>query len=771
MDAILEFLFKYRALVFEQGEFAFAAPTSIRLWLGVAGLVAASAVATYTIARGKSSVTDRGIMAGLRVALLGVIVFCLMQPTLILSTVVPQQNFVGILIDDSRSMELRDEEGTPRSAFIAEAFGPDESELMAELSERFVLRFFRFSDVTQRMDGLDELTFNGTHTNLGRALDAARQELSGVPLSALILVSDGADNDKRPLTEALVPLQAAGVPVFTVGLGDEVIEPDIELGRVALPRAVLEGSTLIVDVVVTQNGFGRRTVPIIVEDDIRILTEETIELGRDGEPVVARISFELTEAGPHRIQFRIPLQPDERVERNNRRSAWVNVRGEREKILYFEGEPRFEVKFIRRAVEADENLQLVVLQRTAQSKFLRLAVTDSTELEFGFPLEREDLYRYRALVLGSVEASFFTHDQLQMIADFVSERGGGLLFLGGHNAFAEGGWAGTPVEEVMPVVLGVPQREPDGFFGEVKVTPTLAGLAHPAVQLDADAEGVKIRWDSMPPVTVVNPLTRVRPGATTLLEGEFSSPRLPLAGESFDGGQLNQVILAFQRYGRGKSIALTTQDTWLWQMTLPLEDQSHESFWKQLLRWLVDGVPDAVAVQTDQEQVEPGETVRLVAHVSDSTYIEVNDASVTARVTSPSGVVESLPAEWSVETDGEYTVEFRPAEMGDYQIELTAERDGVPLGSSSTYVHAAPSDEEYFGAGRHTQLLQRIADETGGQFYTPETVGTLPEDITITGAGVTIVEEKDLWDMPVLFLMMLLLMGAEWGFRRVRGMV
>jgi uncharacterized membrane protein len=761
MEAIFEFLFKFRPLIFEQGEFAFGAPASMRFWLGVTGLVGASAVATYTIARGKSSVTDRGIMAGLRVALLALLVFCLMQPTLILSTVVPQQNFVGVLVDDSRSMALENEDGRPRSAFVADAFTPDQSELHQRLSDRFVLRFFRFSDVVNRFDDLSELSFDGTHTNIGRALDQAREELAGVPLSGLVLVSDGADNDGRSISEALVPLQAAGVPVFPIGVGEDFIEPDIELGRVELPRTVLQGSTLMVDLVVSQNGYGQRSVPIIVEDETQILAEETVELGPDGEPVVARIGFELIEPGPRRVQFRIPAQSEERVDRNNRRNAWIDVRGESEKILYFEGEPRFEVKFMRRAVADDENLQLVVLQRTAESKFLRLSVSDSTELEFGFPTSRQELYRYRGLVLGSVEASFFTHDQLQMIADFVSERGGGLLFLGGHSSFAEGGWEGTPVEEVMPVVLGEPQGGPEGFFAEVEVRPTPAGLAHAAVQLDVEPQDLAGRWDSLPPVTIVNHLTEVRPGATTLLEGELR-----------DGGA-NQVILAFQRYGRGLAIAQTAQDTWLWQMhaDVPLEDQSHESYWKQVLRWLIDGVPDAVSVQADREQVEPGETVRLVSSVGDSTYIEVNDASVTARITSPSGIVEEIPAEWTVETDGEYAVEFRPSEMGDYEIELQARRGEEELGSDHTWVHVAPSDDEYFGAARNTALLQRIADETGGQFYTPETVTTLPEDISITGAGVTLVEESDLWDMPALFLVMMLLMGAEWGYRRMRGLV
>jgi uncharacterized membrane protein len=762
VQGIFEFLFKYRRLVFEQGEFAFAAPTSFRTWLIIAGLLAAGAVATYTIARGKSSVVERGVMAGLRVALLAVLVFCLMQPALTLSTVVPQQNFVGVLMDDSRSMQLADEDGTVRSSFFTEAFTPEESPLIQALSERFVLRFFRFSDVARRVDGLGEMTFDGTHTNLANALDAARAELSGVPLSGLVVVTDGADTGERPLTEAIVPLQAAGVPVFTVGLGDESLEPDIELGRVELPRTALQGSTLMVDVVVTQSGLRRgSTVPVIVEDDTRILAEESVELGPDGEPVVTRIGIELQEAGVRRVSVRIPIQPGERVDRNNARNAWIDVVGESEKILYFEGEPRWEVKFMRRAVADDDNLQLVLLQRTAESKFLRLEVSDSTELEFGFPTTREELYRYRALILGSVEASFFTHDQLQMIADFVSERGGGLLFLGGLSAFAEGGWAGTPVEEVMPVLLGAPQTGEGGYFSEIKVTPTAAGFAHPAVQLDAEPEDLRERWESLPPLTIVNPLgPDVRPGATTLLTGLRT-----------DGSQ--QVVLAYQRYGRGTSIALTAQDTWLWQMhsDVSIEDQSHESFWKQMLRWLVDGVPDPVLAAAAEEEVEPGEAVGLTASVRDSTFLDVNDATVIAKITSPSGMVQELPLEWTVEEDGEYAAPFRPSELGDYEIEVSAERQGAPLGSDVTYLHSAPSDREFFGAARRTQLLQRIEDDTGGRFYTRENVSDLPEDITISGAGVTLFEELDLWDMPALFLLMLLLMGAEWGYRRIRGLV
>ena len=232
-------------------------------------------------------------------------------------------------------------------------------------------------------------------------------------------------------------------------------------------------------------------------------------------------------------------------------------------------------------------------------------------------------------------------------------------------------------------------------------------------------------------------------------------------------------MLAFQRYGRGKSIALTIQDSWLWQMhaDVPLEDQSHETFWQQMIRWLVDGVPEAVEAVTDREQVEPGESVQLVTNVGDSSYIEVNNATVTARITSPTGTVEELPVSWTVQRDGEYSVEFRPLEEGEYEVEVTAERNGEALGSDKTYLYTAPSDDEYFSASRRTQTLRRIADETGGQFYTPEDVSSLPEDIRVTGAGVTLIEELDLWDMPFLFFLLLMLMGGEWGFRRIRGLI
>ena len=760
MDLLFSFFFKYRPLLFVEGDMVFRASWSVLFLslLAVGGAVVA--LASYARPKGKAETPDRVVMALLRLGVFAVLVFALLRPTLVNTSTVPQRNFVGVLLDDSRSMTLPGADGAARSAFIEEQLDPEEGDLLQELEERFAVRYFRYSSSTDRVDLASDLTFDGTRTDLVGALNRVREELSSVPLSGLVVVSDGADNSGRSLTEAMVPLQAASIPVFTVGLGEEAMTPDIQIGRVSAPRTVLKGTSLLLDVVVSQRGFAGRTLPLIVEDEVGILTEDEVQFGEDGEPTVARVRFTLENAGARRIRLRIPVQEGERVSQNNERGVEVEVREAREKILYFEGEPRYELKFLRRALSEDENIQIVVLQRTAEDKFLRLEVDDADELSGGFPTTREELFKYRGLIIGSVEASYFTHDQLAMIADFVSRRGGGLLMLGGRWAFAEGGYGGTPVEEALPVILEEPAVDPQAVFSEFKVRPTVAGMGHVAAQVRPNGEADLAVWDSLPPLSIMNHIRQVKPGATTLLSGEGE------AGE--------RVVLAYQRYGRGKSVAFPVVDSWLWQFhaDIPLEDQTHETFWQQLLRWLVDGVPDYVEARSEREMVETGESVRILTEINDSAYVEVNDAFVEATVTAPNGIIQVVPLDWTVERDGEYAGTFNPSMEGDYQIEIQGTRGAdLGLGTDELHVRVGPSTEEYFDANLRRSLLQRLAEDTGGRYYDPSTVDRLPEDIRFTGAGVTLTEERDLWDMPILFFLLVAFVGGEWVFRRRRGLV
>ena len=757
MQSIFEFLFKYRPLVFTEGRLTFQAPLPLVTLLVITAVIGVVAAWTYGRVGGRALRRDRVMLAGLRVAALALLAFCLMRPALVLSTVVPQQNFVGVLIDDSRSMQLTDG-GEARSAFIASALGPD-SPLRSALEERFQLRWFRFSGSVERLADPADLDFSGTRTSLAPALDRAREELAPVPLSGLIVITDGADNAGGALTESLLALEAAQIPVYAVGLGRERYDRDIELIRVSTPESVIKDASLVVDLLVSQSGYSGRTVQVQVEDGGRIVGSEEVEL-TGTEPVPVRVRFTAEEAGPRRFRFRVPAQDGELVLENNEQEALILVRDERDKILYFEGEPRHEVAFLRRAVADDENLQVVVLQRTAENKYLRLSVDSAGELAGGFPKTRDELFGYRGLILGSVEASHFTHEQLRIIADFVSQRGGGLLVLGGRKSFLEGGYAGTPLADVLPVELDAAAGIDTTFFALVRVRPTRAGLTHAATQIAPTETASAERWATLPELSTFNRLAGLKPGATALLTG--SGPGLP--GD--------QPVLAFQRFGRGLSVALTVQDTWMWQMhaDVPLEDMTHETLWRQLLRWLVNGVPGQVVATLPSDRAAPGESVRIHAGVFDPSYLEVNNARVIAHVKQPSGALLDVPLEWTIDEDGEYAGRFTATETGLHEITVEARRGDETLATAPAWLDVTESRAEYFGSELNRPLLERIARETGGRFYTPASVSSLPEDLSITGRGSTVVEVRDLWDMPILLLLLVGLVGAEWTLRRRKGL-
>lgn len=765
-DSVFQFLFKYDPLVFEQGDFVWGSAGWMSLSVLVALGLAAYALLSYRSVRGHGP-RDRVVLFAVRLALIAVLAVCLFRPMLVLKVAVPQQNFVGVLVDDSRSMQVADVDGQPRSTYVRTQLTPETGALIRQLSEKFVVRTYRFSSTAERLGAVEELGFVGTGTRLGDALGRARDELAGLPLSGLIVVTDGADTSEAAFEQSLAALKTESIPVFPVGVGEERMTRDIQISRVETPRTALKGTSLVVDVVVEQTGFAGQTFPLVVESEGRVVDTQDIQMPPDGEARTIRVRFKVDEGGARRFKFRIAEQPNEQVAQNNVREHLIDVLDTRVKLLYLEGEPRFEAKFIKQALERDPNVQVVLLQRTAAAtpsspaKFLRLGIDTPDELLEGFPMREEDLFAYSGIILGSVEASAFTAEQLRMIADFVGRRGGGLLVLGGFRSFAEGGWGGTPVAEALPVTLGATANtKAGGYFSEVTIAPARAGLAHPVVQLAATEAASTDAWKKLPPLTTVNQLQSVKPGASVLLSGRDDR-----------GAELT--VLSAQRYGRGKAITFAVQDSWLWRMhaSMPVEDETHHSFWQRLLRWVVDGVPGRVDVTTSPDRVEPKEPVTITAVVADKTFQDVNDARVTAVVRSPTGVVTEVPMSWTIKRDGEYQAVFAPQEEGPYEVRVTAARETETIGTGISHLRTAPSDREYFDAAMRAPLLRRLADETGGKFFAADDTSKLAEALSLSGRGVTVVEEKDLWDMPVLFLLLIALMGSEWVYRRARGLV
>jgi len=762
-EKLFQALFSYRPVVFQQGDFRFDITTASFVAAGIAALIMGAAILTYRSVSVNGRPRDRVVLTALRMAALALVVFCLFRPTLVVKAAIPQQNVVAVLMDDSRSMQIGDwDNNQPRAEFLRQQLAANTSPLLKALSERFLVRTFRFSSTSGRVNSVKDLSFAGSRTKIATALAAVREELAGLPVAGIVLVTDGADTSEASLTNTLLNLKAEKLPVFTVGVGSAKLPRDIQVDRVSTPRSVLKGASLLVDAVITQTGYSGQTVTLDVEDDGRIVGSQKVQFPADGSPAAVRVRATASEPGPRVFSFRVAPQQGEVVTQNNQRDSLVEVRDTRERILYFEGEPRSEMKFINRAVADDKNLQVVTLQRTADNKYLRLGVDPANvdELLGGFPKTRDELFKFKGLILGSIEAAAFSADQLQMIADFVDRRGGGLLMLGGARSFGEGGYGGTPVADALPLVIDPRTRAAEPTtFARLKVLPTRAGQAHAVTQIAGTEEASAARWPELPQVTTINAPLSIKPAATVLLNGTDERNRtIPM--------------LVWQPYGRGKGIAFLPQDSWEWQMhaSIPLEDMTHENLWRQMLRWLVADTPAPVEASTTTERVEPGEAVTIEASVVDPTWVELNDAHVIARVTRPGGSTLDVPLQWTGEHDGQYRGTFVSTVAGAYEIAIDADRAGKPIGSNTAYVRAGAGDGEYFDPTMHETPLRRIADETGGRFYTTANVAGLAEDVSYAGRGVTSVEERELWNMPIILVMLVGLVCAEWGYRRAVGL-
>ncbi len=759
MTVLFAFFFKYRPLVYQKGVLAFrpAWPWAISAILALAAVLGAYLI--YRRAAGIATPGWRLALSALRAATFLILLVIFLQPVLVLHSVIPQKSFVAVVYDLSKSMEIRDgTRGQSRIDIEKNLLRNDGNPLLESLGRRFKLRYFRFAGSADRAAGFADQPRHGDITDLEHALEQTAGELGNAPVSGIVLLTDGADNHSTNLTATAANLRARGIPVYPVGIGSPRFARDNEVLRVSAPRQVLKDAMIEADVAIRSNGYAGRRTRLVIKERDRVLQSQEITLGSDGEVKNFKALFTSDSAGPKVFSVRVEPLPDEILTENNDQSVLIRVADEQPPVLYVEGEPRWIYGFLRRAALEDKNLRLVSLLRQANGKLLRQGVESAAMLEKGFPADKAELFRYKGLILGSVEASFFTFDQLRMIQDFVSQRGGGFLMLGGRYSFREGGYANTPLEDVLPISLragGAPEFQDIEF----KVRLTGYGEDHPVTRVSlAEADNRK-RWEAAPALVGLNPTGAAKPGATVLAQGQIPNARAP-----------SPVLLAFQRFGRGKSMALMTASTWRWRMELDSRDNFHEMFWRQMLRWLVSDVDDPVGLETDKHSYSQEEAVVLRAAVRDPSFLELNNAQVSAQVKSPSGQISTLPLTWDVNREGQYSGSFKPAEEGIYEVTAEAFQAGKSLGSAKTNFRLGESTEEFHNAAMNADLLKRLAADTGGHFYSAGDVATLPEDISYIDNGASRVEEKELWDMPFLFLLLVGAAGTEWGLRKRKGL-
>ena len=696
---------------------------------------------------------------GLRSLLVALLLLLLWQPAMTVAELNSEQNIIAVVVDDSRSMAIKDHAGATREA---DALGALEGGLLSGLQKRFQTRVYRLSELTRATDPKDiKPTAPATHIS-----DGLRQLTTGtsdLPVGAVLLLTDGGENTAGSggsgvALDAIEALRNRRLPVHTIGFGTEQKAHDIELEDVSVAASAVPNARMSASIGFTEHGYPSQKATLTVRDGAKTLAARQVTLAPNGVLQTEPIFFSAGPTGAKSLRFGIEPLPGEENLENNAVARPVLVSDMKRRILYVEGEPRWEFKFIRRAEDDDPSVQIVSMLRTSENKVYRQGIASPQELADGFPVRPEDLFGYAGIIIGSVDADYFTPLQKELLREYVDRRGGGVLFLGGRSSLSDGGWAASTLNELMPTVLPAGRSSFHRNAATVSLTP--AGVDSPITRLLDDSGKNAERWKKLTYLADYQDAGTPKPGATVLAEMNAGRRKLPL--------------LTTENYGHGRTAVLATGGTWRWQMSEALGDPSHDLFWQQLLRWLVADSPGPVVASMPQRVLMDEGRVQLTAQVRDRQFRPASNAHVTAHIVGPSSVGAMVDLQPSQDNEGEYTAEWTAEKTGPYLAEITGASGGKQaeeLGRDIVTFQREDGVAEHFHTDQNRRLLEQLSAQTGGRYWKPSELKDLPRDISYSEAGISIRSNKELWNMPIVFLLLLGLPIAEWLLRRRWGVV
>jgi len=774
---MFEFFFKYPIPVFLKGKYILLGAWPA--WVLALSIALVASALGWLVWRALPETSPRirnwrvWAIWGTEAALVALLLTLLWEPAITVAELKSQQNIIAVLLDDSRSMALADSGSDAKTSREATALKTLEDGVLDGLKKKFQVRIYRVDNGLARIDGSDAGATNkdawkqltaGSSTNAGAThinagLRQLMNETSDLPLGAVVLLSDGAENSAGGAgggidADTINALHNRRLPVHAIGFGKEKPDHDLELDDAAVAVKAMAGAKVTATVSFHQHGYTGQKATLDIKDGDKLLTTREVTLEPDGVESTVTMFFNAGEAGVKSIGFALEPAPGEESTANNSLTRLMDVSAEPKRVLYVEGEPRWEYKFIRRAEEADKGLQIVSMLRTTENKIYRQGISDPSELADGFPTRAEDLFKYDAIIIGSVEAGFFSPVQQELLREFVDRRGGGLLFLGGRFSLGDGGWGSSSLADLFPTFL--PNTRGAFHRDAATVALTSAGIESPITRLLDDKTANAERWHKLPTLADYEDPGSPKPGATVLAQ--------TVAGRTIP-------LLVTQNYGHGRTAIFATSGTWRWQMQSTLGDPSHDLLWQQLLRWLAKDSPGQVTAAMPQQTLEDEGQMHITAVARNKDFQPAPDAKVQAHVIGPDGLSEFVDLTPVPNQPGTFAADWTAAKPGSYVAEVTAGRGSDELGKDVLQFRREDGVSENFHTEQNKALLIKLADETGGRYWEQSELERLPKEISYSEAGISVRDTKELWDMPIVFLLLLGLMAADWLLRRKWGVV
>ena len=774
----------------------------------VAGLIVAAAAIWSYSQRGIAS-SVRLLAAACKILAIVLIAICLLEPLRSGSRPRPQANVLPILVDNSQSMQLKGMSANRSRGAEVGSRVREGSPWLVRLEQAFDVRKYTFDARLQSVNDFESVLLDGYVSSLAGSLRSLSERFVDRPVGGAILFTDGNLTDTPP---ASFDWSEPGFPVYPVLPPSDDDVRDLRISDISIRQTDFESAPITIRVTVDAVAMSGQDalIRLIDLESGSVVEEKKVTLGESSQPQEVRFQFRPERPGMQFYRVATVTEDDrEQIKRlgeedsgdppqtaeatlaNNHRVVAINRATGPYRVLYVCGRPNWEYKFLRRALSVDAEVQLVGLLRIAnkEPKFsfrdrgvsgtnplfaglgedeedaaqqydepviLRLGVKESEELSDGFPESAEELFAYHGVILDDIEPAFFTQDQMLLLRRFVSARGGGLLMLGGQESLGSKDFGDTPLGELASVYA--PRGSGTGDLGHLKMSLTREGMLQPWMRLRSNEMAEKERLKSMPSFLTVNRVGEVKPGAAQL------------ATLMTDDGRVLPAVVA-QRFGKGRSAVITIGDLWRWSMRRDSANPDDAAqAWRQLTRWLVNEVPKRAEIRIEQSG-DPSEPVRMAVTARDEGYLPLDNAKVQLTVTALGEKPFTMTAEADNQQAGVYAASYWSRRPGGYRVQadVTA-ADGSHVGSATAGWAVQTGADEFANLNLNRQLLQTIAEQTGGQVVDDNELDRFAADLPNRKVPVTETWVYPVWHRPWVMLVVMLCLCTEWGLRRIKGL-
>ncbi|EMI20413.1 membrane protein containing DUF1355 [Rhodopirellula maiorica SM1] len=768
----------------------------------------------------------RWFAAALKIAAIALIAICLLQPMRSGTRPRPKANVLPILIDNSKSMQVKPKGANETRADVVSKQIASENAWRNRLEQDFDVRGYSFDSRITALEMSDPtLTNDGTVSSLSTSLRSLGERFAARPVAGVMLFSDGNLTDPP---DANFDWSTLGFPVYPVlSSTDETIN-DVRIADVSVSQTDFESAPVTIRVKVDANPAKQKLVVQLRDlDQGKLVQEQTLTTSMSETANEVTFRFRPDEPGLRFYRTNVfaeqdrnafeskdeskattPISSSEATLVNNQRMIAIDRKSGPYRILYVAGRPNWEFKFLRRSLASDAEIQLVGLLRIAnkEPKFsfrdqgvsgsnsnntnrlfegvdsaedelvqqydepvmIRLGVKESEELSEGFPETREELFAYHAIILDDIESEYFTQDQLLLMRQFVSSRGGGLLMLGGQESFAGKTFADSPLGELAPVYAL--RSGNANVAGAYRMKLTREGMLEPWARLRENEAAESDRFAQMPPFTTVNAVGDIKPGA------------LAVATVQDPTGDPQPAIVA-QRFGKGRTTAMPIGDLWRWSMHRNPNSKAGDAddaaqAWRQMAHWLVGDVPRQVEAHVEPN-ADPNQPATIVVYVRDEAYLPLDNATIDLTITpvqqrtgdGDRDDVVQVQATPDEDAPGVYRAAFWSNETNAFRVHVSAKSaDGHAVGEADTGWVAQPDAAEFRQLALNRSLLETIAKQSGGKVVDNHALTDFAAELPNLKVPVTETWVYPLWHNVWVLVAAIMCLCGEWGLRRWKGL-